>query len=145
MQTSGTGAGGKDHGTGGKFFVILLAADQFFPALVHNLLDGCIVKGDGVKLLGMFKHLIGKFSTVNGTHTGVVLNLICVDDLPAGRQLIQHQDIHICPCTVDSGGHAGRAGADDDQIVLCHFNRPPPFCLNPSAFPSQNGRKVQTP
>jgi hypothetical protein len=73
----------------------------------------------------VLEHLDRQFGAAQFAGTGVVFDFIGVDHLSARRQPVEHQHLHVGPDGIDSRGHAGRPGADDNDIIGVVHGLPP--------------------
>ena len=116
-EAAGAGAGGDDDGMALDARAVLLADDDLGVAVVLDGGHGLVVEL-GACGLGLLEHLDGELGAVDGAHAQVVGDFVGVDDLAAGRELVEQQGLHVGSDGVYGGGEAGGAGADDDNVVL---------------------------
>ena len=106
-------AGGQDHGPRGQR-VVSVDAEAVFGLFQRRGFRVAELHAQRRYLLLQLHREIGAADAGDG---GIILHQRGVDDLAAGEFLFQQQDVLAGAGGVEGGGHAGGAGADDEDIV----------------------------
>ena len=98
----------------------LYGTAAFFAVLYLYFFHSSVIEFDS-KSLGMLKYLHRQIRPVDRGKPRVVLDFICVDDLPSRCQFIQQKDVEIRSLCINCGRHSGRPAACYDHIINFHI------------------------
>ena len=108
-------ARGQDQGPGAA--APRVRGHQKAPVRLRLGVERLLVQQLRPLFLRLFLEPGGEVHATEMGETGIVLHQRGVDDLAAGEFLFQQQDVLAGAGGVEGGGHAGGAGADDEDIV----------------------------
>src|SRR5581483_10819255 len=97
-----------------------LDPDDLGVAVDVDLLHRLEVADLEAELARVLAHLGGKVRAQDGLEPGVVLDKLGVQKLAAQRPAVEQDGLEVHPRGVQTGGQAGGAPADDDDVVLAH-------------------------